>query len=69
MKNYFVGLLLLLVGTTRAQNNNNATCSAQLLETCVPCLAEQDAQTTKYDCSSPGLESYSPGQYEGVTGM
>jgi len=67
----FFRLLLLLVGTTvgAAQSNNNATCSVQLLETCASCLEDQDQQqATKYECSAPGLESFSPGQYEGVTG-
>jgi len=39
-------------------------CPADLLETCSPCLGQQAAQ---YNCSFPGLESFTPGQYEGTT--
>lgn len=44
-------------------------CNASLLEVCAPCLLDgQDQEGKQYDCSHPGLESFTPGQYEGVTG-
>lgn len=42
----------------------STTCDATLLEQCQPCI--NNINTTKYNCSLPGLEDLTPGKYEGI---
>lgn len=48
---------------------NTGLCTDSLLDTCAPCLADNDyySEQQGYDCSLPGLKHFVPGQYEGVS--
>ena len=58
-------LLCLFLSVVAGQPfDDDAVCSESLLEQCQVC---QDDQSSSYDCSLPGMETFAPGQYEGIT--
>lgn len=56
-----------LFGSVAVGQTAPMTCSKDLLHLCDVCDATASNSTMSYDCSLPGLESFTPGQYEGTT--
>ena len=64
----FVVSTSLIIGVTDGQElagHDDGTCTVELRDTCAPCLTEDGSSS--YDCTLPGLTSFTPGMYAGLT--
>ena len=50
-----------------AGGGDDAVCTLELRDTCSPCMIGNNGGASSYDCTLPGLTSFTPGQYAGLT--
>jgi hypothetical protein len=61
--------LILLVGALVLTSGQVQECSVEFMQACSACIdVDQAGLGTNYSCTLPGLEGFTPGQYEGTSG-
>lgn len=66
MKVIFISATPLLGLLACLPASQSQVCTAELEETCSPCLLQEQQNDSEYNCSLPGLEGFVPGIHEGT---